>query len=95
MALGLGCTVAELEERLTSRELTEWLAYWQMEPWGQWRDNWHHAMTQAMLFNIHRGRKAARGPADFFYKPPGQQQAERHAHFWANLDAHAQKKGNP
>lgn len=34
LALGLGMTVSELEERMTYSELVEWIAFYRMEPWG-------------------------------------------------------------
>jgi hypothetical protein len=33
----LGCTVAELEQRLSSSELTEWVALAWLDPWGEYR----------------------------------------------------------
>jgi len=34
MALALGCTVAELGDRMSYAELVEWMAYYMLEPWG-------------------------------------------------------------
>lgn len=33
----LGCTVAELGERMSASELAEWMALMSVEPWGQAR----------------------------------------------------------
>ncbi len=30
----MGCTVRELLERISSEELTEWMAFYSIEPWG-------------------------------------------------------------
>lgn len=37
LALALGCTVSELTARLSSKELVEWWAYSNLEPWGDRR----------------------------------------------------------
>lgn len=55
LALALGCTVAELNERMTAKELTEWQAYYQLEPWGTWRDNWHFAQFMKLFHDANRG----------------------------------------
>lgn len=31
--------VAELQARMSSGEFTEWIAYYQLEPFGPWRDD--------------------------------------------------------
>ena len=53
---------------MTSAELSEWMQYYTIEPFGQWRDNWHAATLAAMLFNINRakGQQAAKA-SDFMY----------------------------
>lgn len=33
----MGCTVAELPERIGWQEWIDWLAYWEIEPWGEAR----------------------------------------------------------
>jgi len=58
--------VAELERSLTSSELTDWMAYYRLEPWGAWRDNFHAALIAAVTAN-----KGARQPValeDFYYR---------------------------
>ena len=49
LALALGRTVSELEDSLTSSELSDWIDYYQVEPWGAWRDNWHAAILACLL----------------------------------------------
>lgn len=39
IAATLGMTVSEVEERMTSTELTEWMALIPMDPWGPFRDD--------------------------------------------------------
>lgn len=52
----MGRTVAELGAALTSAELTEWLAYEQLEPWGEERMDWRFAVLDSLLANQWRGR---------------------------------------
>jgi len=41
----LGRTVSELEEELSSAELTEWIALLSIEPWGPYRDDYLSSVT--------------------------------------------------
>lgn len=58
LALGLGMTVAELEQRMGSSELQEWMLFWRAEPWGPYRDNIHAGLIASILANIHRKKSA-------------------------------------
>ena len=44
-------TVAELGERMSSRELTEWMAYAAMEPFGSDADDARNAISTASIVN--------------------------------------------
>ena len=57
LALALGRTVAELEETISSDELTQWIAFYNMEPFGSERDNIHAGIIASTLANIHGGSK--------------------------------------
>lgn len=52
----LGRTVAELEQTLTSQELTEWMAYYRVEPFGPWRDDYRAGQVMALYANSKRGK---------------------------------------
>lgn len=56
--MALGCTVRELLCRVDSRELTEWLAYWGLEPWGEERADLRQAITSTLIgnANLRKGR---------------------------------------
>jgi hypothetical protein len=54
LALGLGMTVSELRVRMPRRELTEWMAYYQMEPFGERRADVRSAIVAAILANANR-----------------------------------------
>jgi len=47
-------TVSELLNRISSRELSEWMAFYNEEPWGTEIDLYGHAMTTSTLLNIYR-----------------------------------------
>lgn len=49
-------TVAELLGRISSQELTEWQAFFKLEPWGTEVELLGHAQTAATLANINRGK---------------------------------------
>lgn len=69
LALALGMTVDELLDRMSSRELTEWMIYYEMEPFGAARDNLHAGIVAATMANVNRakGRKPLK-PGDFMVR---------------------------
>lgn len=55
---------------MPARLFREWLEYEQLEPFGQWRDNFHAAMIAAILANANRDPKRTPAPikmSEFFY----------------------------
>jgi len=58
--------VAELLDRISSAELTEWAAFYQLEPFGTEVDMLGHAITAATIANVNRGKgHKALSPKDF------------------------------
>lgn len=49
LALALGRTVAELKDTLSSSEMSNWIEYYKLEPWGAWRDNWHASILASIM----------------------------------------------
>ena len=49
-------TVDELLGRMSSAELSEWQAYYELEPFGQVRGDLQAGMVAAMMGNLWRGR---------------------------------------
>jgi len=47
-------TVEELLYRVSSRELTEWMLFYEIEPFGTEVEMYGHAMTASTLLNIYR-----------------------------------------
>lgn len=64
----MGMPVAELLSRISARELTEWRAFFSIEPPPDQRLEVYMAQLTAVLAEIHRDRKARKDPfsiADF------------------------------
>lgn len=54
--------------RIPSRILSEWMAYYSLEPFGQERDNMHAGLVASAVYNVNRDPKRQRKPfqpADF------------------------------
>jgi len=49
-------TVAELLGRISSRELSEWMAFSQLEPFGAEAGYVGHAITASTVANVNRGK---------------------------------------
>ena len=77
MALALGCTVRELLARIDSRELAEWRAFYQMEPFGHFRGDLQAGIIASTIANVNKGKKGqAFTPADFMPLIEKQEQTE-------------------
>lgn len=82
---------------MSSRQMAEWQAYWRLEPFGAYRDDWRFACLLAMLANMFRGKETAPiGPAEFMslLDPTGEteavssaeeQAAEQFEAMWAKM----------
>lgn len=93
LALALGRTVTELEDTIGSAELTEWAAYYRIEPFGQWRDNWHAAIIASMLGNRWRGKTdPVKTEDDFIFRTTEQHKQRQTEKTIANLRTLAKKK---
>ena len=67
LALALGRTVAELDATLSSRELVEWMAFWQLEPFGGPQEDYRSGLLAMLFYNAHKGKGGRTlGIADFF-----------------------------
>lgn len=62
LALALGMTVEELGQRMSSRELSEWMAFFSLEPWGCEVEDWRFAMLASVIANVNRDPKKHRKP---------------------------------
>ena len=69
--MGLGKFVYELND-MPASEYEDWRQYFNENPWGPERDNWHSATIAALLWNINSGKDSPRKYAkDFMYIESG------------------------
>lgn len=69
-------TVAELLERISSEELSEWMEFYRLEPFGTEAEMLGHAITSSVVANANRGRGDREyKPADFMPKFERQEQS--------------------
>jgi len=61
-------TVSELSERMGAGEYQGWVDYYDEEPFGALRDNWHMAQLAHMYSTVHGKKGSKSSPNDFFYK---------------------------
>jgi len=58
LALALGRPVREMLASLGSDELTEWMAYYQLEPFGDYRADYRSGVVASTFANAHRAKDA-------------------------------------
>lgn len=56
MALHLGMTVREAMARVSSREFTEWIAYANLEPFGEERADFRTGIMASTVANVNRAK---------------------------------------
>lgn len=54
--------MSELGHRLSSRELSEWMAYYELEPWGEDRGDLRAGIVASVIANVNRDPKQRRAP---------------------------------
>lgn len=55
-------TVRELLTRIDSRELSEWMAFFELEPWGAEVDDWRAGLVASTIVNVNRDPKKRAQP---------------------------------
>lgn len=64
-------TVEELLTRMSSHELSEWMAFYTLEPFDEFRRDWRAAIIACTVANAHRGKKTRPYKVkDFLYNKP-------------------------
>lgn len=79
LAIG-GCTVAELQQRMGAGEFAAWLAFYQVEPFGEMRADLRAGMLATLTANAHRNVKKRRKPfevGDFLFRFWGEERGAR------------------
>ena len=60
--MALGTPVGEMLARMTSRELTEWMAFYQLEPFGPERGDLQAGIVASVVANANRDSKKQKKP---------------------------------
>tara|TARA_R100000951_G_scaffold90032_2_gene78181 strand:- start:4989 stop:5258 length:270 start_codon:yes stop_codon:yes gene_type:complete len=88
----LGKTVGDLLESMSYKELNGWSRYYEEQPFGSWRDNYHSAIIASMLWNVNSGKGKSKTPDDFMLKPAKERSKSETLTTLAQLQALAQRK---
>jgi len=93
LALALGRTVAEIDQTMTSTELSYWMVFYALHPFGPERDNLHAAIIASTLANVNRGKnQPAFSAEDFMIKNQHEKRSAETKNVLAFFAAHAVKK---
>lgn len=87
IALDLGCTLGELNQRMSSKEFSLWEAAIQAQPRGVERDNYHSAIIASLLANIHAPKGKRYTIADFMHEDEDTKKQRETQMFMSNLRA--------
>lgn len=73
--------MAELQSAMSSQEFGEWMAFFQLQPYGEWRQDFRTANLMALIANVNRDPKKSKEftPQDFmpdFEKALDERQAQ-------------------
>lgn len=75
--------MAELQERMSSREFTEWMAFYQVEPFGRQAEDLGVGIISATIANANKGKRGKTYTAQDFMPQYGQ---KRHPTWQQLLD---------
>lgn len=88
LALKMGVPVAELQNRMSAAEFAEWMAFYEIEPFGWQADFSGHAQTAATIANVNRSKDTKPYKvSDFMPKEPQPPQTSAHMKHFANMMA--------
>lgn len=75
---------------MPAAEVMGWRTFYELEPFGPWRDNFHAAMVAHIMANAHRGKNSRPLElADFFYSDPETRRNKNDAEVLGALEAMA------
>lgn len=80
---------------LSYREYVGWMLYWEVEPWGPWRDNVHAALIAREVRRPQLKRGAKIELDHFMLRDPAQRQREANAQGIELLKALSMMGGKP
>ncbi len=97
--MALGMTVSELGHRMSSRELTEWMAFYSLEPFGYVANLHGDAITASVVAEVNRNNKEKSDPfqpQDFVPQEPlEEQEQEEQKSVFQKLKEHFFATSNP
>ena len=65
----MGKTVSQLLKSLSSKELTEWMIYYELEPFGEDREDFRMGVVASTIANVNRSKNSkVYKPQDFIPK---------------------------
>lgn len=80
---------------MSHNELVDWESYYQVEPWGQLRDNMHAGLIASTIANQHRKRGGkVITYKDYLLEPASQRRADNRAKFFSAMRALAKREGD-
>jgi hypothetical protein len=75
---------------MPSKHFREWSAYYKIEPFGQWRDNWHSAILATIAANANRNPNSPPiHMSDFMYEDPIEARRRKDAEFLSFIEQKA------
>lgn len=83
-------TVKELLARIDSREISEWIAFFGLEPWGTETEDWRAGMIASTIANVNRDTKKQKKP---FQPDDFMPQREKPDHEEQNIEEQTQVLG--
>jgi hypothetical protein len=72
--------------RLDQRQLAEWMAYYEVHPWGEEIDDLRHGINTAAIVNMLRSKGKAAKPQDFMVNKP-----EKKKQTWQDMKREARR----
>lgn len=76
LALALGMTVREMLAKLDSKELSEWAAYYSIEPFGYFRSDLQSGVIASTVANCNR-TKSSRSFSPLDFMPIGEHKQQK------------------
>lgn len=80
-----------MEATLGCGEYADWLAFWEVEPWGAYRDNLHTGILASLLATPKKGHKRP-APSEFLLRTKDEQREQSTGKALSWLRAVAKRK---
>lgn len=74
--MALGMTVRDMLTRMDAKEMTDWIAFWNMEPWGDERSDFRSGVIASTVANVMSSKGRSFTPQDFMLNGNRRRQSE-------------------